>query len=938
VSARQRWIVPEVIQTSAMDCGPASLKCLLEGHGISVSYGRLREACQTDVDGTSIDTLEEVAVQLGLRAEQVMIPLDHVLDPEAGALPAIAVVRLPSGVTHFVVAWRRHGPLVQVMDPGVKRRWLTGQAFLDELYLHRMPVPAADWRDWAGSEEFTQPLGRRLLLLGVPRREAERLIDGALTDPGWRPLGALDASTRLCTSLTRSGALDRGSQAAGVVRALAERSLAEVLDEASPIIPPDYWTVRPTSAADDGSERVELKGAVLLRARGVRERVPPLAAGVSAPSETAAGAPAAATAPPGEEPADEEPIPAPLSPELAAALSEPRARPGRALLGLLRADGVLTPIAVTLALLLSAAGLAVEALLLRGLFELGRQLGLLEQRLFGLSALILFVGALLVLELPLFASVLRLGRHLEVRLRRAFLEKIPRLADSYFGSRLTSDMAERGHSIQAVRSVTDLGRELLRSGFGLALTTAGLIWLEPRRAPVALLAAALAIIVPLLIQPLLTERDLRVRSHGAALTRFYLDALLGIIPIRTHSAERSVRREHESLLVEWMRTSRDLLRAAIATGAAEALIGTCLAAWLVIGHVSGGERRDVLLYVYWALNLPALGASLAGAVQQYPGLRNITLRLLEPLGAPERDAAADRPPPASAAPRAAALRFEGVTVRAGGHAVLEGLDLEVAPGEQVAVVGPSGAGKSTLVGLLLGWHFPSAGRVLVDGAPLDEAELDRLRGQTCWVDPSIQLWNRTLIANLRYGSAQGEPLALGSVVDAANMRSLLERMPDGMQTMLGEGGALVSGGEGQRVRFGRALLRRDARLVILDEPFRGLDRDQRRALLPRARGWWPEATLLCVTHDVGETLGFPRVLVVEGGRVVEDGAPAELAARASRYREMLDEESAVRRDLWQGAGWEPLWLEGGHLRADRRHPDDLDGAAPPDPRSEGGAR
>ena len=85
MSARQRWIVPEVIQTSAMDCGPASLKCLLEGHGISVSYGRLREACQTDVDGTSIDTLEEVAVQLGLRAEQVMIPLDHVLDPEAGA-------------------------------------------------------------------------------------------------------------------------------------------------------------------------------------------------------------------------------------------------------------------------------------------------------------------------------------------------------------------------------------------------------------------------------------------------------------------------------------------------------------------------------------------------------------------------------------------------------------------------------------------------------------------------------------------------------------------------------------------------------------------------------------------------------------------------------------------------------------------------------------
>nr|QKW93674.1 ABC transporter permease [Vitiosangium cumulatum] len=90
-----RLLAPEVIQTSAMDCGPAALKCLLEGFGIPVSYDRLREACQTDVDGTSIDTLEEVAVQLGLEAEQVMLPPDHLLLPEAAALPALLVVRLP---------------------------------------------------------------------------------------------------------------------------------------------------------------------------------------------------------------------------------------------------------------------------------------------------------------------------------------------------------------------------------------------------------------------------------------------------------------------------------------------------------------------------------------------------------------------------------------------------------------------------------------------------------------------------------------------------------------------------------------------------------------------------------------------------------------------------------------------------------------------------
>ena len=98
---RRRLLAPEVIQTSAMDCGPAALKCLLEGFGVPVSYGRLREACQTSVDGTSIDTLESLARTVGLDAEQVMMPVDHLLLPESEALPAIVVVRLPSGLIEF---------------------------------------------------------------------------------------------------------------------------------------------------------------------------------------------------------------------------------------------------------------------------------------------------------------------------------------------------------------------------------------------------------------------------------------------------------------------------------------------------------------------------------------------------------------------------------------------------------------------------------------------------------------------------------------------------------------------------------------------------------------------------------------------------------------------------------------------------------------------
>jgi len=138
---------PEVVQTSSLDCGPAALKCLLEGFGIRISYGRLREACQTGLDGTSIDTLEEIANQLGLEAEQIMLPVDHLALAAANALPAIVVVTLPNGVTHFVVVWRRYGNLLQIMDPAVGRRWVPVKHFAQEVYRHSMAVEAAGWRE-----------------------------------------------------------------------------------------------------------------------------------------------------------------------------------------------------------------------------------------------------------------------------------------------------------------------------------------------------------------------------------------------------------------------------------------------------------------------------------------------------------------------------------------------------------------------------------------------------------------------------------------------------------------------------------------------------------------------------------------------------------------------------------------------------------------------
>ncbi len=907
MQTQQRFFAPEVVQTSEMDCGPAALKCLLEGFGISASYGRLREVCQTDVDGASIDTLEEVAIQLGLRAEQILLPADHLLLPAAEALPALVVTQQPNGTPHFVVVWNVVGGWVQVMDPAMGRQWISRQQFLQRLYQHIEPVPIATWRAWAESTAFCEPLRQRLLALRVAEPRITELLDQAHAADSWHPLATLDAVTRLVATLVQTGGVWRGVEA----QALLDQMVATTDTSA---IPDLFWSVRPVPAEPGPASpttQLLMQGAVLVRVRG--RRVPAEVANVDESSE-----------PPTPTPA--------LAPMLALVLTETPSQPTLHILQALRADNLLTPMLLGFALLLATIGITFEAALLRGLLAINQQLDVVGARVQLLAAVLFFALMLMLLEIPISINVLRLGRRLETRLRMAFLAKIPRLSERYFHSRLTSDMAQRAHDLRQLRTLPDLGVQFLRLSFQIILTAGGIIWLAPRSAGLVLLAAVLMIGLTLLFQPLLAERDLRVRAHNSTLVRFYLDAMLGLLPIRTHSAARVVRREQERMLVAWVRANWAVFRLQTAIETTSALVGAGFVIWIVLDYLAhGADKTSLLLLLYWLLNLPVLGLALLEIAKQYPVQRNHVLKLLEPLGAPEEgeeDKEIEKQgeehavfPPGFPSAHGVAITIENVTVQASGHTILEGINLTIQPGEQIAIVGPSGAGKSSLIGLLLGWHQPAAGHVLINGTPLTGENLAALRRATAWVDPGVQIWNRSLVDNLRYGVENVDLLSLEHVIETADLFQVLEKLPDGLQTSLGEGGGLVSGGEGQRVRLGRALLRPDVQLVILDEPFRGLDRTKRHALLAQARQHWPDCTLLCITHDVQETQSFARVLVIEEGRVVEDGPPTALAAQQnSRYHALLSAETAVRQGLWAQRHWRRLWLENGHLQENRPNP------------------
>lgn len=870
-----------------MDCGPAALKALLEGFGVRVSYGRIREACQTDVDGTSVDTLEDLLNEFGLDAEQVLVPIDHVLLPGMTLLPALVVTRLPSGQTHFVVAWRRVGRFILIMDPAAGRLWVSVDDFLRDLFLHGAVIPSSTWREFAASAGFARALTSRLGALGVSALRAEHLIVAARSDPGWRSLAALDAACRMVRALVETKAVARGEAAARMCEALSRNASA---DPTATIVPERFWSARLAAGGDE--EHLVVAGAVVVHVRGRRAT-------------------------------DDEGVRrSELPSELVAALDEPTVSPWRVFAGLLWRETRAVPLALAAIVLVTSFTTILETLVFRGVVDVAAELTVDAQRIGAAVALVLFGAILLGIDLGAVATLQAVARRLETALRVEFLEKIPRLGLRYFRSRPSSDMTERAHSIQRVRAVPELAAEIIRTAAALVATTIGILLVDPHGFLAAAVAVAVSFCVPMATRAVLSGLELRLRTHGAALLHFVLDAQLGLVPIRTHGAERALRLEHEQILVEWRSSGRSLVRAGIATDAIGALAGTLVAAWILLDYVASHTHRNgVLLVAYWALSLAPLGQRLAMAIRQYPAVRNVALRLAEPLGAPdefaEASAPAREPRAASAAIEAACavgVRFDGVTARGGGHVILEGLDLEVAAGEHVAIVGASGAGKSSILGLLLGLLRPSEGALLVDGIPLDGERVVTLRERTAWVDPAVRLWNGTLLSNLLYGAGADLERSIADVVEASELREPIERLPEGMQSVIGEAGALLSGGEGQRARFARALCRKRVGLALLDEPFRGLDAASRSALLVRARAYWADATMLCVTHDVSETIGFERVLVVEGGRIVEDGRPKALSADASsRYASLLSAERALREETWGGSFWRRLQMTRGEL-------------------------
>jgi ABC-type multidrug transport system fused ATPase/permease subunit len=241
------------------------------------------------------------------------------------------------------------------------------------------------------------------------------------------------------------------------------------------------------------------------------------------------------------------------------------------------------------------------------------------------------------------------------------------------------------------------------------------------------------------------------------------------------------------------------------------------------------------------------------------------------------------------------IAFEGVRFAyPRGPQVLHGIDLEIEPGETVALVGPSGGGKSSLIQLLVRLHDPSAGAVRIDGQDLRMATLASVRDAVAVVFQDPHLVRASLAENIAYGRPGADPARVAAAARAAHAHGFALTASGGYGRALGSGGQGLSGGQRQRVALARALLR-EAPILVLDEATSAVDGETEALMQSTIDGFAGRRTVLIVAHRLASIRGADRVAVIEGGRIVESGPPGRLLTMPSRCRELF--ASQLRPEL-----------------------------------------
>lgn len=501
------------------------------------------------------------------------------------------------------------------------------------------------------------------------------------------------------------------------------------------------------------------------------------------------------------------------------------------------------------------------------------------------------VGVLALASATRYYFVTTLGERVVADLRSATFKHLLTLDQTFYDTARTGELTSRlaadatqiksafGSSIsQALRNfVIFLGASTM-----MVITSPGLS---------ALVLAA----IPLIVLPLVfSGRGVRKRSRAAqdtlaAATAYATEAIGAVRTMQAFNAETQTASRFREAAEETYIAARLSARArALLTAVALFLVGTSIVAVLwygaqsvLAGEMTGGRLSQFVLYAVLAASSLGELSQVWGEVSQTAGAAG---RLAEILATRPRIVSPAAPHPLPEPPLATvaleSVRFAYPTRPQ--TAALDDVDIRIARGERVALVGPSGAGKSTVFQLLQRFYDPEQGRVVIDGVDAREADLSAVRSRFAVVPQDPVIFGASVADNIRYGAKDADITAVEAAARQAAAHEFIVGLPQCYETLVGERGVTLSGGQRQRLAIARAILR-DAPVLLLDEATSALDAESERLVQAALDRLMQGRTTLVIAHRLATVLSADRILVMDRGRIVEEGTHATLVAQGGLY-------------------------------------------------------